>query len=133
MSNYNCKSEKPNIVTQCLFFLIVLAVIIPISIVECKTDNGLWWGIVTVYCVNGSIVLWSIITIVQTVRGKNINKEKTWRLYYEWIHFPVEILFAIIACLVLCFFHQTWILLLNLLTGVFPNVWARCLESTIIS
>lgn len=129
MSNFNCQSEKPNTMTQCLCFLIVLAVIVPLSILEFKTENGLWWGIVTAYCVNGSIIIWSIITIVETVRGRNSNKDKTWRLYYEWIHFPIEIVFAIIGCLVLYFFHQTWILLLNLLTGSWPIVGARCLEN----
>ena len=128
MSNYNYQTKKPNIVTQCLFFLIVLAVIVPLSILECKTDNGLWWGIATVYLVNGSIAFWSVFTIVESARGRNSNKDKRWRLYYEWIHFPVEIVFAIIGCLVLCFFNQTWILLLNLLTGGWPIVGAKCLE-----
>ena len=40
MSNYNYQTKKPNLVTQCLFFLIVLVVIVPLSILECKTDNG---------------------------------------------------------------------------------------------
>ena len=122
------KSEKPHIVTQVFLFFIVLAVIIPVSIAECYTDNGLWWGITTIYCVNGSIVLWSIITIIHAIRGHYSNCEKTWQIYYKWIHFPVEIIFVFVGYLVLYNFDETWILLLNLLTGSWPIVGTRCIE-----
>ncbi len=116
---------------QWLLFTILLVVVVLISIAECKTDNGLWWGIATLYCVNGSILFWSVKTIVEASRGDYANKDKIFRVYYEWIHFPVEIIFALVGHVVLCKFHVTWVLLLNLLTGTWPIVGAYCLEEFI--
>lgn len=124
------KDQKPLILYQILLFLILIAVIIPVSIAECYTDNGLWWGIATIYCVNGSIVLWSILVIIHTIRGYYSNWGKEWRMYYEWGHFFVEIIFVMVGYIVLYNFDETWILILNLITGSWPIVGARCIENS---
>lgn len=125
-----CSIVTPNKVLQYLILVILLAVIVPVSNAECNTENGLWWGIATIYCVNGSAIIWSIITIIHATRGYFSNRERTWKLYYEWIHFPIEIIFVLIGYIVLYNYEETWILLLNLLTGTWPIVGAHCIEKT---
>ena len=66
---YDSKDNKPNLIYQIFLVFMVLAIIIPISFAEYETKNGSWWGIATMYGVNGSIVLWSVITMVYAVRG----------------------------------------------------------------
>lgn len=141
MDNYNEKlqvkkqqkrvnNNTSKLLYQILLFLILFAVIIPVSIAECETKNGLWWGFATIYLVNGAVILWSIITIVNSARGLFSNKEKTWRRYYEWVHFPIEIIFVLIGYWVLYNYEETWVLLLNFLNGSWPIVGARCMEET---
>lgn len=127
---YDSKDNKPNLIYQIFLVFMVLAIIIPISFAEYETKNGSWWGIATMYGVNGSIVLWSVITMVYAVRGHFSSRNKTWRIYYEWIHYPVEIIFAVVGYLVLYNYDETWILLFNLLTGTWPIVGAHCIEKT---
>lgn len=126
----NGKDYKPKLIYQLFLFFLLLAVIIPISLAEYDTNNGLWWRIATIYCVNGAIILWSILTMVYAVRGRFSCRENTWRIYYEWIHFPVEILFVLVGFFVLYNYNETWILSLNLLTGTWPIVGAHCIEKT---
>lgn len=126
---YGSISKRPSKVLQYFMFLILLIVIIPVSIAECYTKNGLGWGIATIYCVNGSMILWSVYTIIQVVRGNYCNKEKTWRIYYEYVHFPVEVIFVLIGYMILRNYDEIWILLLNFLTGTWPIVGARCIEN----
>ena len=123
-------NERKHKWIRILLLTIVILVSVLLGIAELHTDNGLWWGIASAYLINGGAVLWSVFTTYRANRGEFVNSP--FRLYYEWIHYFVEIVFVAVGYIILLNFEETWILLINLLNGTWPIGGASCLENTFL-
>lgn len=101
-----------------LRLLMLIAVLIEYIIISIIESNLGTWGWITIIYMNGIIILMTIFLYAFTDKSFLDNREKKWRIYYEWLHFIAAAFVAPLGLFV-CNFQNLWTLIFeSLLVGI---------------